>query len=136
LQRTQELCGKDFPLIPRMCCDENYVDGYDVDYFVEHYAPRLHALGVDAIDCTFGSMLPAKSRDPDVSSGEVIGGGFYVPNTVALPYLKRLRTGLQAKGINMPLMGSCNVGDSNPCYRRERAKLTSGGVSALSGLVI
>jgi len=81
-------------------------------------------------------MLPAKSRDPDVSSGEVIGGGFYVPNTVALPYLKRLRTGLQAKGINMPLMGSCNVGDSNPCYRRERAKLTSGGVSALSGFVI
>jgi 2,4-dienoyl-CoA reductase-like NADH-dependent reductase (Old Yellow Enzyme family)/thioredoxin reductase len=109
LQRTQELCGKDFPLIPRMCCDENYVEGYDVDYFVEHYAPRLHALGVDAIDCTFGSMLPAKSRDPDVSSGEVIGGGFYVPNTVALPYIKRLRAGLQAKGIDMPLMGSCNV---------------------------
>ena len=69
LQRTQELCGKDFPLIPRMCCDENYVDGYDVDYFVEHYAPRLHALGVDAIDCTFGSMLPAKSRDPETIVG-------------------------------------------------------------------
>lgn len=109
LQRTQELCGKDFPLIPRMCCDENYEDGFDVDYFVEHYAPRLHALGIDAIDCTFGSMLPAKSRDPEISSGEVIGGGFYVPNMVALPYIQRLRAGLEAKGIAMPLMGSCNV---------------------------
>ena len=28
LQRTQELCGKDFPLIPRMVCDENFVGGY------------------------------------------------------------------------------------------------------------
>ncbi len=109
LQRTQELCGKDFPLIPRMCCDENYVDGYDVDYFVEHYAPRLHALGIDAMDCTFGSMLPAKSRDADVSSGEYIGGGFYVPNLVALDKVKCLREGLKAKGIDMPLMGSCNI---------------------------
>ena len=33
LQRTQELCGKDYPLIPRLCCDENYVDGFDLDYF-------------------------------------------------------------------------------------------------------
>lgn len=109
LQRTQELCGKDYPLIPRLCCDENYEDGFDVDYFVAHYAPRLHALGIDALDCTFGSMLPAKSRDPEVSSGEVIGGGFYVPNLVALPYVKRLREGLQAAGIDMPLMGSCNI---------------------------
>ena len=109
LQRTQELCGKDFPLIPRMCCDENYEGGYDVDYFVEHYATRLHALGIDAMDCTFGSMLPAKSRDPNISSGEYIGGGFYVPNLVALDSLKRLRAGLQAKGIDMPLMGSCNT---------------------------
>ena len=39
----------------------------------------------------------------------MIGGGFYVPNMVALPYIKRMRAGLQAKGIDMPLMGSCNV---------------------------
>lgn len=109
LQRTQELCGKDYPLIPRMVCDENFVGGYDLDYFVEHYAPRLHALGIDAMDCTFGSMLPAKSRDPEVNSGEIIGGGFYVPNLVALPYINRMREGLKAKGIDMPLMGSCNV---------------------------
>lgn len=109
LQRTQELCGKDFPIIPRLCCDENYVEGFDVDYFVENYAPRLHALGIDALDATFGSMLPAQSRNPDVASGEVIGGGFYVPNLVALPYVKRLRAGLRAKGIDMPLMGSCNI---------------------------
>ncbi len=109
LQRTQELCGKDFPLIPRMVCDENFVGGYDLDYFIEHYATRLHALGIDAMDCTFGSMLPAKSRDPEISSGEIIGGGFYVPNLVALPYIKRMREGLQARGIDMPLMGSCNI---------------------------
>lgn len=109
LTRTQELCGKDYPLIPRLVCDENFVGGYDLDYFIEHYAPRLHALGIDALDCTFGSMLPAQSRDPEVSSGEIIGGGFYVPNMVALPYLKRMRAGLQAAGIDMPLMGSCNV---------------------------
>lgn len=117
LQRTQELCGQDYPLIPRLCCDENYVDGFDVDYFVENYAPRLHALGIDALDATFGSMLPAKSRDPEVSSGEVIGGGFYVPNLVALPYIKRLREGLRAKGIDMPLMGSCNI--NTPDQMRE-----------------
>jgi 2,4-dienoyl-CoA reductase-like NADH-dependent reductase (Old Yellow Enzyme family)/thioredoxin reductase len=109
LARSQELCGKDYPIIPRMVCDENFVGGYDLDYFIENYAPRLHAMGIDAMDCTFGSMLPAESRDPDVSSGEIIGGGFYVPNLVALPYIKRMRTGLQAKGIDMPLMGSCNV---------------------------
>ncbi|MBV1687870.1 FAD-dependent oxidoreductase [Novosphingobium sp. G106] len=109
LQRTQELCGKDFPIIPRLVCDENFVGGYDLDYFIEHYAPRLHALGIDALDCTFGSMLPAKSRDPEINSGEIIGGGFYVPNLVTLPYIKRMREGLEAKGISMPLMGSCNV---------------------------
>ena len=109
IQRTKELCGENYPQIPRMCCDENYVGGFDVDYFVEHYAPRLHALGVDGIDCTFGSMLPAKSRNPELPSGDVIGGGFYVPNLVALPYIKQLRAGLQAKGIDMPLMGSCNI---------------------------
>jgi len=109
IQRTQELCGKDYPIIPRMVCDENFVGGYDLDYFIEHYAPRLHALGIDAMDCTFGSMLPAESRDPEVSSGEIIGGGFYVPNLVALPYIKRMRDGLKARGIDMPLMGSANI---------------------------
>ena len=109
IKRAQELCGKDYPQIPRMVCDENFVGGYDVEYFIEHYATRLHALGIDAMDCTFGSMLPAKSRDPEVSSGEVIGGGFYVPNLVALPYIKRMREGLKARGIDMPLMGSCNI---------------------------
>jgi 2,4-dienoyl-CoA reductase-like NADH-dependent reductase (Old Yellow Enzyme family)/thioredoxin reductase len=117
IQRAQELCGKDYPQIPRMCCDENYEGGFDVDYFVEHYAPRLHALGVDGIDCTFGSMLPAKSRNAELPSGDVIGGGFYVPNLVALPYVKRLREGLQAKGIDMPLMGSCNI--NTPDQMRE-----------------
>jgi len=117
LQRTQELCGKEYPLIPRLCCDENYVDGFDVDYFVENYAPRLHALGIEALDATFGSMLPAKSRDPEVSSGEYIGGGFYVPNLVALPKVKQLREGLKAKGIDMPLMGSCNI--NTPEQMRE-----------------
>ena len=109
LQRTQELCGADFPLIPRMVCDENFVGGYDLDYFIGNYAPRLYALGIDAMDCTFGSMLPAESRDATLPSGDVIGGGFYVPNLVALPYIKRMREGLQAKGIDMPLMGSCNI---------------------------
>ncbi|MBU6266691.1 MAG: FAD-dependent oxidoreductase [Sphingomonadales bacterium] len=117
IQRTQELCGKDYPLIPRMVCDENFVGGYDLDYFIEHYATRLHALGIDAMDCTFGSMLPAKSRDPEVSSGEIIGGGFYVPNLVALPYVKRMRAGLRARGIDMPLMGSCNI--NTPAQMRE-----------------
>ena len=109
LKRTQELCGKDYPLIPRMVCDENFEGGYDLDYFIDHYASRLHALGIDAMDCTFGSMLPAKSRDIDVSSGEIIGGGFYVPNLIALPFVRRMREGLQARGIDMPLMGSCNI---------------------------
>ena len=109
LQRTQELCGKDFPLIPRMVCDENYKDGFDIEYFLDNYAPRLHALGIDAIDCTFGSMLPAESRDPETSSGQFIGGGFYVPNLITLPSIKTLRAGLKARGIDMPLMGSCNV---------------------------
>ena len=109
IQRTQELCGKDYPLIPRMVCDENFVGGYDLDYFMDHYAPRLHALGIDAMDCTFGSMLPAQSRDAEVASGEVIGGGFYVPNLVALPYIQRMRAGLEERGIAMPLMGSCNI---------------------------
>jgi len=117
IRRAQELCGKDYPQIPRMCCDENYVGGFDVDYFVEHYAPRLHALGIDGIDCTFGSMLPARSRNPELPSGDVIGGGFYVPNLVALPYIKRMREGLKANGIDMPLMGSSNI--NTPEQMRE-----------------
>jgi len=117
LQRTQELCGSDYPIIPRLVCDENLVGGYDLDYFIEHYAPRLHALGIDALDCTFGSMLPAESRDPEVTSGEIIGGGFYVPNLVTLPYIRRMRAGLEARGIGMPLMGSCNV--NTPAQMRE-----------------
>lgn len=117
IQRTQELCGKDYPLIPRMVCDENFEGGYDLDYFIEHYATRLHALGIDAMDCTFGSMLPAKSRDPEVTSGEIIGGGFYVPNLVALPYIRHMRAGLRARGIDMQLMGSCNV--NTPDQMRE-----------------
>ncbi|MCB2076852.1 MAG: FAD-dependent oxidoreductase [Novosphingobium sp.] len=117
LKRTQELCGEDYPLIPRLCCDENYEGGFDVDYFADHYAPRLHALGIDALDCTFGSMLPAKSRDPELPSGDVIGGGFYVPNLVALPYVKRLRERLVENGIDMPLMGSCNT--NTPGQMRE-----------------
>jgi len=117
LQRTQELCGKDYPLIPRMVCDENLIGGADIDYFVEHYAPRLHALGVDAIDATFGSMIPGKSRHPEISSGEFTGGGFYVPNLVTLPSVRQLRAGLKAKNIDMPLMGSCNV--NTPQQMRE-----------------
>ena len=109
IARAKELCGDTYPQIPRMCCDENYEGGFDIDYFVANYAPRLHALGIDAIDCTFGSMLPAKSRNPELPSGDVIGGGFYVPNLVALPFIERLRAGLRANDIDMPLMGSCNV---------------------------
>ena len=117
IQRAQELCGSDYPQIPRMVCEENFEGGYDVEYFIEHYATRLHALGIDAMDCTFGSMLPAKSRSQEVTSGEVIGGGFYVPNLVALPYIKRMREGLKARGIDMPLMGSCNI--NTPDQMRE-----------------
>ena len=117
VQRTQQLCGKDYPLIPRLVCDENLEGGADIDYFVEHYAPRLHALGIDALDCTFGSMVPGKSRDPEVSSGEYTGGGFYVPNLITLPSVRKLRAGLKANGIDMPLMGSCNV--NTPAQMRE-----------------
>ncbi|MDG2002979.1 MAG: FAD-dependent oxidoreductase [Novosphingobium sp.] len=117
LERTQELCGKEFPIIPRLVCDENFLDGADIDYFVENYAPRLHALGIDALDCTFGSMLAGKSRNPEVSSGEYTGGGFYVPNLITLPSVRKLREGLKANGIDMPLMGSCNV--NTPEQMRE-----------------
>jgi 2,4-dienoyl-CoA reductase-like NADH-dependent reductase (Old Yellow Enzyme family)/thioredoxin reductase len=109
LQRTQALCGKEFPLIPRLCCDENLVGGYDMEYFVEHYATRLHALGIAALDCTFGSMLSAPSRRQDIHSTEFIGPSFYTPKAVNLENIQTLRRLLIEKGIDMPLIGSANL---------------------------
>ncbi|CAN5300132.1 FAD-dependent oxidoreductase [soil metagenome] len=109
IQRTQELCGKDYPLIPRMCCDENLEGGYDIDYFVEHYAPRLHALGIAAMDCTFGSILGAPSRRKDLHSAEFIGPFFYTPKVVNKENIEYLRQKLIEKGIDMPLIGSANL---------------------------
>jgi 2,4-dienoyl-CoA reductase-like NADH-dependent reductase (Old Yellow Enzyme family)/NADPH-dependent 2,4-dienoyl-CoA reductase/sulfur reductase-like enzyme len=125
LERTQELCGKDFPIIPRLCCDENYEGGFDIEYFVENYAPRLHALGIEALDCTFGSMLPAKDRDAELKSSDVIGGGFYIPNLVTLKSIQTLRQGLIDKGIEMPLIGSCNMNTPD----HMRTMLTEGGAA-------
>lgn len=110
IQRTQALCGKDFPIIPRLCCDENLEGGYDIDYFVEHYAPRLHALGIAVLDCTFGSMLNAKSRRADIHSTEFIGPGFYTPHAVNIENIRKLKASLIARGIDMPLIGSANLG--------------------------
>jgi 2,4-dienoyl-CoA reductase-like NADH-dependent reductase (Old Yellow Enzyme family)/NADPH-dependent 2,4-dienoyl-CoA reductase/sulfur reductase-like enzyme len=128
LKRTQELCGKEFPLIPRLCCDENYVDGFDIDYFAEHYAPRLHSIGIDVLDATFGSMLPAKDRDPDQPSADFIGGGFYVPNLITLPSIRRLRAALEARGIGMPLIGSCNINTPD-----QMRRMIAPGAAALVG---
>lgn len=119
LQRTQALCGRDYPLIPRLCCDENLEGGYDIAYFAEHYAPRLHALGIAALDCTFGSMLRAKSRRADIASGEFIGGNFYTPKVVNGDNIRTLRAALQARSIDMPLVGSCNL--STPDELRRMA---------------
>lgn len=119
LQRTQQLCGKDFPLIPRLCCDENLDGGYDIAYFAEHYAPRLHALGIAALDCTFGSMLRAKSRRSDIASSEFIGGNFYTPKVVNGDNIRQLKALLSARGIDMPLVGSCNL--STPAELRSMA---------------
>lgn len=110
LERIQELCGKDFPIIPRLCCDENLQGGYDIDYFVEHYAPRLHALGIAVLDCTFGSMVGAPSRNPQIHSTEFIGPGFYTANAVNLENIRRLKQRLIERGIDMPLIGSANLG--------------------------
>lgn len=111
IQRTQQLCGKDFPLIPRICCDENLKGGFDIDYFVEHYAPRLHKLGIAVLDCTFGSMIrSAESRRQDIGSNEFIGGGFYTPNVVNLDNIKKIKRLFRENGIDMPVMGSCNLG--------------------------
>lgn len=109
IQRTQELCGKDFPIIPRLCVDENLEGGFDIEYFVEHYAPRLHALGIAVLDCTFGSMLMAPSRRNDIHSTEFIGPSFYTPKVVNKENIQKLRSLLREKGIDMPLIGSANL---------------------------
>ncbi len=109
LQRTQALCGKDFPIIPRLCCDENLAGGYDIAYFAKHYAPRLKALGIAALDCTFGSMLGAPSRRPDVHSTEFIGPGFFTRKVINLENIQTLRAALVAGGVDMPLIGSANL---------------------------
>lgn len=117
IKRTQELCGKDYPIIPRLCCDENLEGGYDIEYFAEHYAPRLHALGIAALDCTFGSMLGAPSRRPDIHSTEFIGPSFYTPKVVNRSNIQHLKDLLDAKGISMPLIGSANL--ITPKHLRE-----------------
>lgn len=109
LTRTQELCGKSYPIIPRLCCDENLEGGFDIAYFVEHYAPRLHALGIAALDCTFGSMLSAPNRRKDITSNEFIGPAFYTPKLVNLDNIQELRRLLIEKGLEMPLIGSGNL---------------------------
>ncbi len=109
IERTQELCGKDFPLVPRLCCDENLEGGFDIEYFAEHYAPRLHALGISVLDCTFGSMLGAPSRRADIHSTEFIGPSFYTPKVVNKDNIQTLRAALQARNIDMPLIGSANL---------------------------
>jgi 2,4-dienoyl-CoA reductase-like NADH-dependent reductase (Old Yellow Enzyme family) len=110
LQRIQELCGQDFPIIPRLCCDENLQGGYDIDYFARNYAPRLHALGIAMLDCTFGSMIAAPSRNPQTHSTEFIGPGFYTRHAVNLENIRQLRQQLLALDIDMPLIGSANLG--------------------------
>lgn len=75
LQRTQELCGRDFPLIPRICVDENLEGGFDTEYFVQNFAPRLQALGVAALDCTFDPCSAPRAvaviSRPTNSSGRI-----------------------------------------------------------------
>ena len=109
IQRTQALCGKDFPIIPRVCCDENLQGGFDIEYFAEHYAPRLHALGIAVLDCTFGSMLGAPSRRADIHSTEFIGPSFYSPKVVNKENIQTLRAALIKRNIDMPLIGSANL---------------------------
>lgn len=109
IRRTQQLCGRDFPIVPRLCCDENLEDGYDIDYFADHYAPRLAELGISVLDATFGSMVPGVSRRSDIHSTEFIGGNFYTPPLVNLDNIRRLRQRLTTAGIDMPLIGSCKV---------------------------
>lgn len=123
IQRTQQLCGNDFPLMPRICCDENLKGGFDIEYFADNYAPRLHRLGVAVIDCTFGSMIRTESRREDISSNEFIGGGFYTPNLVNLENIQNLKGLLKERGIDTPLVGSCNLGTPE----QVRRMVTEGG---------
>jgi 2,4-dienoyl-CoA reductase-like NADH-dependent reductase (Old Yellow Enzyme family)/thioredoxin reductase len=109
IQRTQALCGSEFPIVPRLCCDENLEGGFDIAYFAEHYAPRLHALGISVLDCTFGSMLGAQSRRADIHSTEFIGPSFYSPKVINKENIQTLRSALQAADIDMPLIGSANL---------------------------
>jgi 2,4-dienoyl-CoA reductase-like NADH-dependent reductase (Old Yellow Enzyme family)/thioredoxin reductase len=109
IKRTQALCGEDFPIIPRLCCDENLAGGFDIAYFAEHYAPRLHTLGIAVLDCTFGSMLGAPSRRNDIHSTEFIGPSFYSPKVVNLENIQTLKRLLIEKNIDMPLIGSANL---------------------------
>jgi 2,4-dienoyl-CoA reductase-like NADH-dependent reductase (Old Yellow Enzyme family) len=109
IKRTQALCGADYPLVPRLCCDENLEGGYDIEYFAENYAPRLHALGISVLDCTFGSMLGAPSRRPDIHSTEFIGPSFYTPKVINLANIQKLKRLLVEKSIDMPLIGSANL---------------------------
>lgn len=110
IKGIQALCSKDYPIVPRICCDENLEGGYDIDYFVEHYAPRLQALGIAILDCTFGSMLRnAKSRNPGISSNEFIGGAFYTPSVVNFDNIKRTKELFAKNGITIPVVGSCKV---------------------------
>jgi 2,4-dienoyl-CoA reductase-like NADH-dependent reductase (Old Yellow Enzyme family)/thioredoxin reductase len=109
IQRTQALCGKDFPIIPRLCCDENLEGGFDIAYFAEHYAPRLHALGIAVLDCTFGSMLGAPSRRPETHSTEFIGPSFYSAKVINRENISTLKKLLVEKNIDMPLIGSANL---------------------------
>lgn len=109
IERTQELCGKDFPLIPRLCVDENLEGGFDIEYFAENYAPRLHALGISVLDATFGSMLGAPSRRTDIHSTEFIGPSFYTPKVVNKANIETLRAELVKRNIDMPLIGSANL---------------------------
>ncbi|MFQ5380192.1 MAG: FAD-dependent oxidoreductase [Dehalococcoidia bacterium] len=117
MDRTRQLCGDDYPLMPRICCDENLKGGFDIDYFLEHYAPRLKAAGAAVIDCTFGSMIMAESRRTDVRSNEFIGGGFYTPNVVNLENIQKTKQGLRDAGIDTPIMGSCNLGTPDQVRR-------------------
>jgi 2,4-dienoyl-CoA reductase-like NADH-dependent reductase (Old Yellow Enzyme family)/NADPH-dependent 2,4-dienoyl-CoA reductase/sulfur reductase-like enzyme len=133
IQRTQQLCGKDFPIIPRLCCDENLQGGFDIEYFADNYAPRLHALGIAVLDCTFGSMLGAPSRRPDIHSTEFIGPSFYTPKVVNRENIQTLRAALQKRNIDMPLLGSANL--ITPDHLREMVEVAGAdfaGVCRLS----
>ena len=110
IERTQALCGKEFPIIPRLCCDENLQGGYDIEHFAEHFAPRLKALDIAVLDCTFGSMAVAPNRNPEIASTEFIGPSFYTPSAVNLGNIARLRQQLIAPHADMPLIGSANLG--------------------------